>query len=80
VVSVKFLHDTPNGLKQKGLFSKYGRGLMARWVIQNDITSPNELANFNLENHLFSKELSSQNEYVFIAPRDFTLLGRFKKK
>ena len=79
VVLPEFLQETPNGLKQKALFSKYARGLLARWVMQHRIESPEQLELFKLEGITYSGRLSTKLKPVFIIPAEFTLMGRFTK-
>lgn len=80
VITPRFMHKTNDGLKEKGLFAKYGRGLLARWVIDNQIDDPGKLKDFNEEGIKYSSDLSSEEEAVFIIPKDFSLKGRFTKK
>jgi cytoplasmic iron level regulating protein YaaA (DUF328/UPF0246 family) len=79
-ITPRFMQETSSGLKEKGLFAKYGRGLLARWVIDNQIDNPSKLKNFNKEGFKYSSDLSSEKEAVFIIPKDFSLKGRFTKK
>ena len=80
VVTPRFMQETDNGLKEKGLFAKYARGAMARWVIDNRLESLNGLQNYTQDGFLYSSELSSESEYVYIVPKDFSLKGRFTKQ
>jgi cytoplasmic iron level regulating protein YaaA (DUF328/UPF0246 family) len=75
VVTPTFLH---NGMK-KMAFSKYSRGLMARWAIEEKITKPEDVQKFHEEGYVFDAKNSQQNEPIFIAPKDFSLAGRWKK-
>ena len=60
----RFMQETDDGLKEKGLFAKYGRGLLARYAIDNEICDVNDLKNFNREGFKYSKELSNDHEIV----------------
>lgn len=79
VITPRFMQKTKNGLKEKGLFAKYGRGSLAKWVLSNKISDPSELKNFSTDKFSYSEKLSSDNELVFIVPENFTLKGRFTK-
>lgn len=80
VITPKFLSETKTGLRSKMVFAKYSRGLIARWAIENRIKKPEDLKNFDCEGYHFSSENSTEIEYAFIAPADFTIKGRFTKK
>jgi cytoplasmic iron level regulating protein YaaA (DUF328/UPF0246 family) len=80
IITPRFMQRTAAGPKEKGLFAKYGRGLLARWVIDNRVTEPSKLKDFKVDGFSYSQDLSSKNEIVFIIPEDFTLKGRFVKK
>ena len=79
VVTPKFLHETGDGLKSKMLFAKFMRGTTARWAIENKVDDPDRISEMDYEGYKYRDDLSSENSPVFIAPKDFTLLGRFKK-
>jgi len=76
VITPKFLH---NG-RSKMAFAKYSRGLLARWCAINQPRSIKDLQKFNLEGYIYDEVLSTPNEPVYIAPKNFTIAGRFKKK
>jgi uncharacterized protein len=75
VITPKFIHEG----KQKMAFSKYSRGLMTRWVSQYKIKNIEEIKEFNLEGYVYDSKHSTQDEPVFIAPKDFSIMGRWKK-
>jgi cytoplasmic iron level regulating protein YaaA (DUF328/UPF0246 family) len=50
-------------------FAKPARGLMARWAIENRIDRAEDLKKFNGGGYKFSKELSSNDEWVFTRPQ-----------
>ena len=45
--------------------AKKARGLMARYMIDNRITQPNQLRQFDVENYAFNDALSSEDEWIF---------------
>ena len=46
-------------------FAKKARGLMVRYILENDITTIEGLKDFNIERYRFSTALSSETELVF---------------
>jgi len=80
VVTPRFMQETEDGLKEKGLFAKYARGALARFVIDNRLTDINGIQNYTKDGFSYSKDLSKGDELVFIIPKDFSLKGRFTQK
>jgi len=59
--------DFKNGkYKIISFYAKKARGLMARWIIKNDIKDFERLVEFNVDGYYFSKENSSMTEPVFL--------------
>ena len=46
-------------------FAKKARGLMVRYIIDNDVETVDQLKAFDVEGYGFSEELSKENELVF---------------
>ena len=46
-------------------FAKKARGMMARYIIQNQINSPDDILNFDLDGYSYDSSLSSPFEPVF---------------
>ena len=58
--------DFKNGqFKTIMTFAKKARGLMVRFIIENNVKSIDELKSFNVENYRFDENMSSKNELVF---------------
>jgi cytoplasmic iron level regulating protein YaaA (DUF328/UPF0246 family) len=59
--------DYKNG-KHKiiSFYAKRARGLMAKWIIENNIKDFEQLSQFNLDGYYFSKAESSAAEPVFL--------------
>ncbi len=58
--------DWKNGqYKMISFYAKKARGLMARYIIQNKLTSIEEVKNFDLAGYQFSSDLSKGNDLVF---------------
>jgi uncharacterized protein len=58
--------ENKNGKHQMvSFFAKRARGLMSRFVIQNDISDPEEMKAFDWEGYFFNNQLSGENDWVF---------------
>lgn len=58
--------DFKNGeFKVIMMYAKKARGTMARWIIQNDINTSEELKNFMEDRYVFNEQLSSEKDWVF---------------
>ncbi len=58
--------DNKNGkYKMISFYAKKARGLMCRFMIQNNISNPEDLKAFDLEGYYFNNELSKGNNWVF---------------
>lgn len=59
--------DFSNGeYKTISIFAKKARGLMSRFIIQNELKKPEELKLFNSEGYYYSEAESSTNQLVFL--------------
>ncbi|MCP4849692.1 MAG: peroxide stress protein YaaA [Verrucomicrobiaceae bacterium] len=52
-------------LKTIGLFAKKARGMMARFMIQNRLESPEDLKGFREEGYAFRSDLSTETDFIF---------------
>ena len=52
--------------KTIAIFAKRARGLMTRFIVENNISNPEYLQAFDYENYTYSAEMSKKNEMVFI--------------
>lgn len=58
--------DWKNGAyKMMGVYAKKARGQLSRFVIQNQITDPEEMKSFDIDGYGFNKKLSSDDKWVF---------------
>ena len=58
--------DWKNGqYKMMGVYAKKARGQLSRFVIQNQITEPEAMKEFNVDGYGFNEEMSSGNKWVF---------------
>ncbi|CFQ46517.1 peroxide stress protein YaaA [Yersinia bercovieri] len=60
-----FLDEKNGKYKIISFYAKKARGLMSRFIIQNRLTKPEQLVDFNLEGYEFDAGLSAKNELVF---------------
>jgi len=59
--------DEKNGkYKVISFFAKKARGLMARYIVDHQIITPEQLKAFDTAGYQYSKELSQSDEWVFI--------------
>ena len=66
VVSPVF-KDCKNGkYKIISFYAKKARGLMARWIIENNVKDFEELSGFNSDGYYYSKAESTATEPVFL--------------
>ena len=58
--------DHKNGkYKMISFFAKKARGLMCRFMVQNNLQNPEDLKAFNLEGYYYNNDLSKGNNWVF---------------
>jgi cytoplasmic iron level regulating protein YaaA (DUF328/UPF0246 family) len=58
--------DWKNGqFKMISFFAKKARGLMARYIIEHQITEVEKLKEFDVAGYQYSSELSKGNDWVF---------------
>ncbi len=59
--------DAKNGqYKIISFYAKKARGLMSRYIIDNQITEPEAIKDFGTDGYYFSKAESSENDWVFL--------------
>lgn len=66
IIEINFLQQENDRLKQIVVHSKKARGLMARFIIQNKITQPEDVKAFHLENYFFYPQLSTRDKWFFV--------------
>ena len=65
VYSANFKEFKDGKYKTIAIFSKKARGMMARYIIENNITDINSLKSFNYDRYIFNENLSSDKELIF---------------
>ena len=63
--NVEFKELKDGNYKTIAIYSKKARGLMTRFIVDNRITSIDNIKEFNLDNYIFSESLSSKYNFVF---------------
>src|SRR5690554_5058394 len=66
VITITFKEYREGEYKNIGIFSKQARGLMADYIIKNNIDVPEALKLFNADNYEYSDNLSKEEEWVFV--------------
>ena len=65
-VSCNFFEEQEGKLVQKGVYCKMARGEMVRFMAENRVEEPEGIKDFSVMGYRFSKELSSEKEYIFM--------------
>jgi cytoplasmic iron level regulating protein YaaA (DUF328/UPF0246 family) len=63
--------DWKNGqYKMISFYAKKARGLMSRYIIDNQLTEPEAIKRFDYEGYRFSEDMSKTDEWVFIRDHE----------
>ena len=65
VITANFKEFKNGEYKNIAIFAKLARGLMARYIIDTDAKTVDDIKGFNYENYGLSDELSTETELVF---------------
>jgi cytoplasmic iron level regulating protein YaaA (DUF328/UPF0246 family) len=65
VINVAFKEYKNDTYKIVAIFAKLARGLMARYIVENNCKTIEDLKGFRVDNYGFSEELSCDTELVF---------------
>lgn len=65
VINVAFKEYKNDTYKIVAIFAKLARGLMTRYIVENNCETIEDLKGFRVDNYGFSQELSSDTELVF---------------
>lgn len=69
VIAPRFLEEKDGKARVLSFYAKRARGLMARYIIDNRIDSPDGIYDFNLEGYAFDKKSSVDGTPVFSRPQ-----------
>lgn len=65
VINIDFKELKNGDYKTIGIYAKLARGLMARYIIDTNARTLDDIKGFNLENYRFHGQLSKENSLVF---------------
>ncbi len=65
IITPSFKESKDGNYQMISFFAKKARGLMSRFIIQNNISDPEEIKAFDLEGYYFNNQLSKENDWVF---------------
>lgn len=65
-IQCDFKEKKDGTLKIVGLFAKRARGMMARYVIENRITDPEQIKSFDFGGYQYESALSSDHHFIFV--------------
>ena len=66
IYSANFKQLKDGKYKTIAIFSKKARGMMTRFIIDNNISKISDLKSFDYDGYVYQKDLSSEKELVFI--------------
>ena len=66
VITPVFMEDKPGGPKIVSFFAKKARGAMARYIVQNRLSDPADLSDFDLGGYRYQPDLSDADKPVFV--------------
>lgn len=66
IITPIFKENNGSGYKQITVYAKKARGMMTRFIIENQLTDPEHIKAFDTENYCFAPQLSNDKEWVFI--------------
>ncbi len=69
VITIEFKEVENGKARVIAIFAKWARGLMADYIIQNNLDGPDQLKAFNLSEYKFSRNDSGDSNWVFTRPR-----------
>ena len=65
IITPSFKENKNGKYQMVSFFAKRARGLMSRFIIQNNISDSEELKAFDWEGYYFNNQLSGENDWVF---------------
>ena len=66
IITPTFYESTENGIKIISFYAKKARGAMARYIMENRISDPNSLLEFDLGGYKYQPEKSTLEAPVFV--------------
>lgn len=65
IITPSFKENKNGKYQMVSFFAKRARGLMSRFIIENNISNPEELKAFDVEGYYFNNQHSGENDWVF---------------
>ena len=65
IITPNFKEFKNGSYKTIMVYAKKARGMMARWIIQNEVNKIEILKSFNQDKYCFNEELSDGNDWIF---------------
>ncbi|MEJ2141850.1 MAG: peroxide stress protein YaaA [Gammaproteobacteria bacterium] len=65
IITPEFREYKNGEYKMIGIYAKKARGLLSRYIIQNQLTDPEDIKSFSEEGYKYNKKLSKGNTWVF---------------
>lgn len=65
IVEVNFMEGKNGSFKTIGIFAKKARGLMARYIVQNNISKIADIKTFDIDGYKFNTKLSDDQKLIF---------------
>jgi cytoplasmic iron level regulating protein YaaA (DUF328/UPF0246 family) len=65
VITPVFKEKKDDDYKIISFFAKKARGMMSRYIIDNELTDPKDILSFDRDNYKYNKKLSTPSEPVF---------------
>lgn len=65
IITPEFKEYKNGDYKMIGIYAKKARGMLSRYIIQNQLSDPQDIKLFNEEGYKFNKSLSKGNKWVF---------------
>jgi len=69
IINAKFLEEKDGKIRPVQYYTKFARGLMARWIMTNRVDRAGGLKDFNLGGYKYDKAASSETVLVFARPQ-----------
>ena len=66
IVTCSFKDEKNGAYKMISFFTKFARGLMTRFIIQNKISEVDQLKAFDLDRYCYNEEMSTEDNFVFV--------------
>lgn len=66
IIEIVFKENKNGIYRVVSFYAKKARGLMANFIIKNNINNPEDLKGFNLDNYYFDQKQSTKSKIVFV--------------